>query len=333
MRKKFHAEVIPMSAFLCLCVITIHLTATPVGQLTPGSLWHILIFTVNKTLVFSVPGFLFLSGFKLYSQYGHIDFSPAQFYIKRLRSIVVPYVISVLLYFVYYYAKQWASFRQLPEYLFLGTLASHFYYIVIAVQMYLLFPLLKKAVNHFPVLTAGVSFLSTMTFYAYVHFTRSDRFAGTYLFFFVMGMLFQKYDLARCCVKHAKAIVAVLVLFAVPHFTALYLAFYGQQPYSFANAATVLYDVIAICAIYTLCIIASQKWKFISTLTKPLSKVSFSVYLYHMLPIIVLQYDIFPRFALSPRQQFLISCVVIYGMVLLYAGLQNHLRGKKQIAP
>lgn len=329
MKKNIHSEVNVMSAILCLCVITIHLTATPVTQLMPGSLWHILIFIVNKVLVFSVPGFLFLSGFKLFSQYGQREYDLKQFYAKRLRSVVLPYVICVLLYFVYYYAKHWAAISSIPEFILLGTLASHFYYIVIAVQMYLLFPLLKKAVNRFPLITAGLSFLSTLTFYAYVHFTHSDRFAGTYLFFFVMGMLFRKYDLVEHCIRHFKVILALYLLFSVPHFTALYRSFYGYGGYySLANAATVIYDGIAICFIFALCTIACRKWEFAVRITQPLSRVSYFVYLYHMLPIIILQYDLFPRFPLTPRQQFLISCVVIYGMVFLYAVLDNRLREK-----
>ena len=323
MKKRIHIEANVMSALLCLCVITIHLTATPIAQLTPGTLWHTLIFIINKVLVFSVPGFLFLSGLKLHSQYGDREFDVLQFYSKRLRSIVVPYTITVLLYFVYYYAKHWTAISKLPEHLLLGTLASHFYYITIAVQMYLLFPLLKKAVSRFPLLMAAVSFISTLTFYAYVHFQYSDRFAGTYLFFFVFGMLFQKYNLADFFTKYRKAVWAAFLIFAATHFTLLYLAFYGSRPYPRANAATVVYDVIAICAIYTLCLCAVRKWHVVESITRPLSQASFHIYLYHMLPIIILQYDLFPRFPLTPRYQFLISCIVIYGMNFAYAAIHS----------
>ena len=318
MDKRQYPEVNTMSAFLCLCVIAIHLTATPISQLTPGSIPHTGLFLINRALSFSVPGFLFLSGFKLYSHYGMGTMDVKAFYCKRLRGVLLPYFVAVLVYFAYYYAKGWVSVSKLPEYLLLGTLVSHFYYIVIAAQFYLLFPVLKWALNRLPVLTVGISAVCTLAFYTLFRFPRCDRFVGTYLIYFVLGMLFQKYRLGERCLQHRKILFSCFLLMAAPHLAALYLRTCRGLQYSLANAVSVLYCCAAVCVVYTLCALVCQKWPTVLKLAQPLSRVSFSVYLYHMMLIVLLQYDLFPRFALTPKEQFLISCLVVYGLVFAW---------------
>lgn len=319
MKTRLQNEISLMNALLCLCVIMIHLTATPVVELLPFSLPHIVIFLVNKTLVFAVPGFLFLSGLKLYSQYGSRDFDCKQFYLRRFQKIAIPYCISMTFYFIYYYAKNWASLSQLPSHLLLGTLVSHFYYIIIALQLYLLFPLLKKAVNRYPLAALFLSLVSTILFYAVIHPPYSDRYALTYLFFFVLGMLWSKYRLDSLFCNHLRTLTLLTAFIAIAHFPALYRTMYAQTPYRWANLITVFYSAAAMVLVYLLCQSAASKWESIVRLFLPLSRVSFSVYLYHMLPILLLEYDIFPRFALSVKFRFLISVLAVYTLVFLYA--------------
>ena len=102
MKKAVFKEVIPMNSFLCLCVVMIHLTSAPLGALEVGSFLHMLIFAVNKLLCFSVPAFIFLSGLKLYASYHDKQIDLKRFYIGRVKKIIVPYIISVIIYFLYF---------------------------------------------------------------------------------------------------------------------------------------------------------------------------------------------------------------------------------------
>lgn len=317
MKKTFSQAVTRMNALLCLCVILLHLTSNPVVELTPFHPWHILMFLLNKTLVFAVPGFLFLSGLKLYRRYSAQPIDPLQFYRRRITKIFLPYVLSVSVYFVYYYAKNLVSLRDLPIHIFLGTLASHFYYVIIALQFYLLFPLLKKLVDRHPVVLTLVSMTSTLTFYQFIHFPYSDRFAGTYLFYFVLGMLFAKYSYHESCQKFLPWNLIALTLTAIAHFYSLYQTTYGTLSYSWANAATVLYATLAMTAVYSLLVRLSQKHPVPSQLTQSLSQISYPIYLYHLLMLMILQYDIFPRFSLTSRYRFLISLVCLMSLVYL----------------
>lgn len=140
MKRELSKGITLMNMLLCFCVVAIHLTSIPLSQLAPDSFAYILVFAANKVLCFSVPAFIFLSGFKLYSGYGNRKMNLGKFYLRRVTKIVIPYVIAVLVFFVYFYAKKWVVAASLPEYIFLGTLVAHFYYVVIAVQLYVLFP-------------------------------------------------------------------------------------------------------------------------------------------------------------------------------------------------
>lgn len=90
MKKGINKGITLMNALLCFCVVMIHLTSSPLSELRPGSLAHISIFIINKLLCFSVPAFIFLSGFKLYSKYGNekVDIKP--FFKKGFRKSLSP---------------------------------------------------------------------------------------------------------------------------------------------------------------------------------------------------------------------------------------------------
>ena len=134
--KKELQEIKLMNVVLCLNVVMIHLTASPLGTLRKDSIWFFVIFLINKGLCFCVPAFLFLSGFKLYQKYQGEKINLKTFWYGRIKKIVVPYIIAFLVYFLYYFLKSWINLKELPQYFFLGTLVAHFYYIVIAIQAY-----------------------------------------------------------------------------------------------------------------------------------------------------------------------------------------------------
>lgn len=318
-----------MNALLCLCVVTIHLTSWPLAELSKDSVWYIIIFTLNKLLCFSVPAFIFLSGFKLFNRYGNEKIDWKKFFRGRFKKIVVPYVIAVLVYFLYFYSKAWVTLRELPQYVFLGTLSAQFYYVVIAVQLYLLFPVLKGLFNKSPVLVTILSLICTFYCQQYLHFTYSDRFFGAYIFYFVFGMLASLYR-----DKISKLLlpgVAICVITGFIHARFSYFATIGGGFYKYAYTVNLIYVTFAIITLYGICIYVCQKCAPLYRLSAVLSGVSYDVYLYHILPIAVFQYDIFPRLTLTPKVKFAVSSVVLFSLIFIYAFFKRLLnRGKNE---
>ena len=312
-----------MNAFLCLCVIMIHVASAPTITFAHGSLPYILLAVVGKLLCFAVPGFIFLSGFKLYNKYQNSKLSIKSFYTGRLISIVLPYIGSVLIYFLYYYQKDWVLITELPQHIYLGTVAAHFYYIIIAVQFYLVFPLLMPIFRRFPKTFTAISFIATVYCLMFFNFTYSDRFIGTYIFYFALGMLFSEYKLYKKCKKIcALSIIATIILGAVNT-----LSIYTEVPiefiYKYPGAVYIAYVTCAIIAIFTLTTICGKKSPLLNKTSRALSNASYDIYLYHILVMAILQYDVFLRLTLTTKEKLLIMFVVVFGLTFVYAAFKN----------
>ncbi len=318
-----------MNMLLCFCVIMIHVTSMPLAALLPGSFWHIVIYAVNKLLCFSVPSFIFLSGFKLYSKYGDKPIDVKAFFNKRFKKIIVPYLVCVLVYFLYFFVKGWVSFRELPQHVLLGTLAAHFYYVIIAAQLYLMFPVLKNLFyKHTTLVTVG-SLICTVFFQQFCHFTYSDRFVGTYIFYFVLGMLFSKY---KERVKKGKLWLFSLMTWgavAVFHISFCYFMLEGKLFYHYANVGNMVYVLASIVVLYNLCAWLSEKYDGLYQFSRSFGRISYNVYLYHIMLILILQHHVFPYFTLSASEQFAILFVVVYLAVFLYDFLSKKCRLSK----
>lgn len=318
-------EITIMNAFLCLCVIMIHITSAPITEFVCGTFWHTVIFIVNKLLCFSVPAFIFLSGFKLQNKYKDTKVNIKKFYLGRLKSIVIPYIISVIVYFLYFFSKQWVLLSSLPEYVFLGTLAAHFYYIVIAVQLYLLFPLIKWLFDKFPKTVLALSLICIILCLELFTFTYNDRFFGTYIFYFVFGMAFAKYDFLRQSKKLLITCSIAFVALAVFHMYRIYNSVYVGTPYSLVNIVNIIYVAAAIVMLYGVFTFLA-KIPLVHNISRSLGKVSYNVYLYHILVISILQYDVFVTADFLPKDKFLITFAVVYGLTFLYAFLNEAIR-------
>ena len=329
MKRELSKGITLMNMLLCFCVVAIHLTSIPLSQLAPDSFAYILVFASNKVMCFSVPAFIFLSGFKLYSGYGNRKMNLGKFYLRRVTKIVIPYVIAVLVFFVYFYAKKWVVAASLPEYIFLGTLVAHFYYVVIAVQLYVLFPLIKWLFNKGPVIVTAVALVCTVCFQEFFPFTYSDRFFGSYIFYFALGMLFAKYKVAE---KSNKLFLTCLPLCfgaSLVHLTLSYLSATWRSGYPYANLFNMVYVTLAIMVIYGVCVMAGEEIAWLHRYARGFGEVSYNVYLYHILIMNVLQYDVFPYYYnLTVMDRFAISTAVVIGAIFAY-DLIN--RGVKKI--
>lgn len=323
MKKNLFKEISLMNIFLCFCVVMIHLTSSPLMSLRYASFAHIIIFIINKMLCFCVPSFIFLSGFKLYSKYGENKIELKKFYTQRFKKIVIPYIISVLIYFIYFWSKRWVSINDLPEYIFLGTLAAHFYYVVIAVQLYLLFPFFKGIMSRYSKAVIAVSLICTILFQEFFHFNYSDRFFGSYIFYFSLGMLFAKCSFREKLGKFHLITLMGFVIFAIIHLSLTYMAMSGKIVYRCANIINIVYVSFSILAIYGFCIKITEKYKAPYKISQVFSRISYNIYLYHTLAIFILQYDIFPRLNLSVSEKFAISFVIVYFLIFAYALLKK----------
>lgn len=156
-----------LRAIATLTVIGIHVTAAYVYT----SMWGCL---ANQFARFAVPFFLIMSGFLLFNAdlHGH-SFSTSDFYRKRFRKILWPYFLWSLFYCClagFMGTDLLASLLQLSAQLIWGTAYYHLYFVVIIIQLYLLYPLLYRWLLNAPrrcllttlVLTLGCQIMLNM---------------------------------------------------------------------------------------------------------------------------------------------------------------------------
>lgn len=111
----------------------------------------------NQLARFSVPMFLILSGFLLFQNDLNDGLLPrSQFYRKRFRRILLPYILWTIFYSLilhYYFNGTQNAHMILPDmirHFFLGNGFTHLYFVVIIIQLYLLYPYIRSIFKTHP---------------------------------------------------------------------------------------------------------------------------------------------------------------------------------------
>lgn len=327
---KILPQITVMNAFLCLFVIMIHLTFAPLSELTVKSVPHIIIFVINKSLCFCVPAFIFLSGFKLFESYKDRPLAVKPFFKRRFKKIVIPYFIAVLIYIIYFGAKGWLEDGFFKT-LFLGTVSAHFYYIVVLVQLYAMFPLVFRLFSRHSRTLLLVSAGITLFCVIFLNFGYWDRFFGTYIFYFVLGMFWAKYDLYRTLRKSLRKISVIYIVFCLIHMSKLYMSEFGGWGYRAFPVINMLYVLFAIIILYTASTEHLCRNHFITALSSLVGRYSYSIYLYHCLGIYILRYDILSKFSLSVKGSFFVTTFAIYSLIAVLCAYSYFSKGRQKL--
>lgn len=138
-RKK---ELSLLNLLFCILVVLIHCLSQPVSVLDRSSWQYALVLCVQRLAFVSVPGFFFLSGLKL-TLFADRHRSLMKYWLGRVRTILLPYILAVAIYYLYFWTHHYFPFSlaDFGGYLVRGDLSSHFYFVVTLVQFIVLTPL------------------------------------------------------------------------------------------------------------------------------------------------------------------------------------------------
>ena len=186
----------------CLLVILIHVLSLGISNLQADSWQLFVVFMPWRLSSFVVPLFLFSGAVKQVMHFSEKPLTLAAYasYLKgRFFRVLLPYMMWVAVYYAYCYRIGFVkgSVEEFLGYLRLGNLSSHFYYIIIVLQFYLLLPLWMWMVKRIPAYAAlcGAALVTIfmLSFLGLLHLFGAsmayvDRLFLSYLFFWVLGL-------------------------------------------------------------------------------------------------------------------------------------------------
>lgn len=297
-----------LNVFLSFLVIFIHASSAPVVQANRQTLAFGGIYVLWKLASVAVPGFIFVSAAKLALGFASEKQTGGYgaFILKKIRGIWLPYAAYVLLYYLYFWHKQYFPFewRALFSYIFIGDLAAHFYFVVIIMQFYFLVPLWKAILKR--VNTAVFLLLSMLVMLVlgqflpdilqvltngFAPFAYNDRVFTTYLFYYSLGLAAGWNYEAFCKVlKENKGVLLGAALsFAALNCAMGYMSFKNGLYAPYAEVLQVSYCSTMILFLF---LTAKQLDKafprvFQSRLFKLVNRSTYPVYLLHVLIMLV----------------------------------------------
>ncbi|MCM3629110.1 acyltransferase [Paenibacillus glycanilyticus] len=287
-------------ALAILAVLMIHTTSSAVTSLPHDSSLFPIYVTLNSAAHYAVPAFLFLSALVLFYNYDvQTKIRWDMFYLKRIMTIIVPYVIWSFLYFLLVdhirgitIQENWPKFF---EGLLLGSNYAHLYYIVVLMQLFILFPFLLQLFrirwvrsNLIP-----IGIISQLGFYFGNHYAfhidKVNTFIGAYFLYLFLGAQagIKLKSSLQWLRKPNWLLYSAVILLAGNHVSQIFISIF--KPYDVNQ--TWLLDIkylsvhgyAAVCCYFLIHIsslLHAKDWRVIKLL-KGLGVVSFGVYLIH----------------------------------------------------
>ena len=338
-----------LSAILCMFVIFIHISSQGIDSLSRSSIQHGTLFFFWRFCQFVVQGFIFLSAIKISMKYKDKKFTTSEYisFIKnRFLVIFFPYVIWVMVYYIAFCIAGYFPFNFLDyiRYVFIGDLSAQFYFIIIIMQFYLLFPLwLNYAKKIKPVIGIILSFIITFLFVYYfcdlifyissgsIDFLYNDRIFTSYFCFFIMGCYVGLYyEKFKKMVTNYKNIIAVLFLITLVINTKIsYDQFLGVKDYYIFGISHMIYCTFAILFWFLVCsYIDNFKNKF-TKLLNIINDGSYYTYLSHCLIIIILNWSLRHIGIYNIKVAFIINVILVYSVSI--TGSYLYIKFKKKI--
>ena len=169
--------------------------------------WNLLL-VLDQIFRFAVPSFVAVSGYVLASKYAHNAFVFTVFFKKRILRVLPLYFFfsfAIFYYTRFLYPEPHGAIP-LWKIIFLGKTDYHLYFVSMIFQFYLLFPLFlfffnkfRKALLVFALVLQMIVYLISALAMEKIFdfgFVFGDQqqyvFFGTWIFYFVLGMLFAK---------------------------------------------------------------------------------------------------------------------------------------------
>ncbi|MBP3360539.1 MAG: acyltransferase [Clostridia bacterium] len=289
MVKRHYYELDRLNVLLCLIVVFIHAFGGIVQMLDPNNFLHMMSLSVLRNCAFAVQGFIFLSALKYGVAADKGKFRYGAFLIKRIRKVLLPYIISVAVYYICFcsldYFEEGFSTPVLLRYIYDGTLAAHFYFVIVIMQFYLLMPLWTRAVRRLPAPVIVISGIIIYCIWVICFAGKTelyDRIFITYIPFWMAGLAAGKNysGFTNLIKKDVVKITAAFIMLAIIDGSGFYITENTLITAYFFEIIHMLYAFSAILFTSAVCMYTDSKLSFF---TGAVNSLSYEIYLWHCL--------------------------------------------------
>ncbi|MDP2632411.1 MAG: acyltransferase [Candidatus Curtissbacteria bacterium] len=314
-------------------VILIHIIGSSFHFWNEGStVWTVLI-SIDQLLRFSVPLFVFISGYTLYSKYAQ-DFKYREFYWRRVVRVIPWYLVWSLIIYIYINFTVIPGFVNYPTWklILLGKVDYHLYFVSMIFQLYLVFPVLLWLYKKFrasfvisvfifeAILYLIFSLDGQKTIHLPWRFYEQQQylFFGTWVFYFVLGFV-----LSEKRISSSKKFVFPFITLAILAYS-VYNSLHLISQTADTNVATrstriplLLYSTSFIISALVYSDLLVKMKKVILRILLYFAKISFLVYLIHALMIRILGNFILPNSVLN----LIIFTALVFSLSIFLAQL------------
>ncbi len=297
--KKRRQDIVFLNILFCMLVIFIHISSEVITRMDRGQTMFWVILVLSRLSGFVVQGFILLSGVKLFFKVGNLRYG--RFYFSRLTAVVLPYILWVLIYYIYFCFKNYFTFSwaELGRFLLVGDLSAHFYFVVVIVQFYLLAPLwmlLFKKAN--PTVLLLVALMITVicglsldqilaALFPNRSFLHLDLLFLRYLFYWTAGcMIGLHYQAFQNYLRRRWLAITLLFLACSALEAGFIIRFVGNAP-AWMDQIHILYSISAILFCYMLAQLFAEGGGFLIRPFRWLDHSTYHIYLIHCLIIFI----------------------------------------------
>ena len=340
-------DIMFLNIVFCLLVMFIHIASEVVTQMPADSLLFEIVYVAQRLSFFVVPGFILLSGIKLYLNNGE-KINYLKYYSSRIYRIFVPYVIWVTIYFIWFCSRGMYEFsvERLLQGIFTGDIWAHFYFVVILMQFIILTPVWRVLYKRGSVAEhMCYSLIITVISLLYLMSVLTTAFPGipnmdvskcflSYLIYWTAGCLIGKnYDAFKNYLRTNK--IRITVIFLVCGCIEGYLSYVTRRVSPiWMNLFRMMYNMSAITFFFMIGQVFYTKAKVLLKPMAVIDRSSYMIYLTHCLVIVMVNEemtrrgisDIGTRFGIRAGAVYIIT----FAVCIIWRLLRLCFKGKKK---
>lgn len=317
-------EISLLNVFFCLLVVFIHASSETLGALDRTRWPYTAVMLPWRFASIAVQGFFMLGGLRLCLREERPDWG--RYYLSRLKRVYLPYLAWVGIYYLYFWMRHYYAFslRELVRYAAVGDLVAHLYYVVTAMQFYLLAPLWRALVRRVhPLLGIGAAllisqllgqYLPSLLALADVEFLYNDRIFTTYLVWWIIGCYAGRYyDAFRAMLReNSLFLTAAFVACALGEGVLSWLQFTGRRSIGYLEPFHFAYVLSAVlfCAMLAF---ALTEGRALPGWLQWADRCTYGVYLCHCLPIFAVN-ALLSSGALAEPVRYALRLAAAYGV-------------------